>query len=196
MEPETVQTETVQDAPVLINKYRFDEDMLRASYREVMRPVMIIQLGIALVLLSFAVYYTVRLFDQFRENLSLLLLVLLVYAIAAWEGIRAVTGARRAAKRAVRRLENQHHLDAYDVTLRFCGEEIVTESDISEEPKHLPYSGFKRLRRGREVILLTTRSTLVYTLDPTRFENGTEADFWKLMNEKCPDAVPKKLRQG
>lgn len=31
-------------------------------------------------------------------------------------------------------------------------------------------------------------------LDPERFEKGTEADFWRLMNEKCPRAVPKAKR--
>ncbi|MCR5552418.1 MAG: hypothetical protein K6F19_04780, partial [Oscillospiraceae bacterium] len=82
----------------------------------------------------------------------------------------------------------------YDVTLRFYDTEIVTESEIGKEPRHIPYSGFRRLRRGRDVILIRTRSTLGYALEPSRFVKGTEADFWKLMNEKCPRAVPKAKR--
>ena len=31
-------------------------------------------------------------------------------------------------------------------------------------------------------------------LDAGRFEDGTEADFWKLMNEKRPGAVPKERK--
>ena len=44
----------------LINRYRFNEDTLRRSYAQIMRPVLVIQLLIALVLLSPVVARTTR----------------------------------------------------------------------------------------------------------------------------------------
>ena len=45
-----------------------------------------------------------------------------------------------------------------------------------------------------DLILLSSQAKLIYTLDPARFENGTETDFWRLMSEKCPNAVPKEYK--
>ena len=182
------------EAPVLINRYRFDEDTLRRSYKQLMRTTVLVQLGFALLLLIFAVNYTVRYFELFSQSTALLLMVLLLYVLAGLEAWRALRSVGRAVTKTLRRMEETKNVREYDVTLRFEETEIVTESSISGEPQHLPYSNFKKLTRGRDLIQIKTRATLVYTLDPARFENGTEADFWKLMMEKCPLAVPKSLR--
>ena len=201
MEPEALNERPVPEevpaaaeAPVLINRYRFDEDTLRRSYKQLMRTTVLVQLGFALLLLIFAVYYTVRYFELFSQSTALLLMVLLLYVLAGLEAWRALRSVGRAVNKTLRRMEETKNVREYDVTLRFEETEIVTESSISGEPQHLPYSNFKKLTRGRDLIQIKTRATLVYTLDPARFENGTEADFWKLMMEKCPLAVPKSLR--
>ena len=123
-----------------------------------------------------------------------MLFLVLLFGIAVWEIWRALTAVDRAARKALRNIEQTKHVTAYDVTIRFCDREVIMESEISDGPRSLPYSGFKRLVRGKELILIRTESTLVYSLDPASFVKGTEADFWKLMNEKCPRAVPKALR--
>ena len=146
------------------------------------------------LLLIFAVNYTVRYFELFSQSTALLLMVLLLYVLAGLEAWRALRSVGRAVNKTLRRMEETKNVREYDVILRFEETEIVTESSISGEPQHLPYSNFKKLTRGRDLIQIKTRATLVYTLDPARFENGTEADFWKLMMEKCPLAVPKSLR--
>ena len=178
----------------LINRYRFNEDTLRRSYGQIMRPVLVIQLLIALALLGAAIYYTVSFFSLFTESLSLLLMVLLLYVLAGFEAWRALTAVKRAARKAIRHVEQTKQVSEYEVTLRFGDEEIVTESSLGGEPRELKYATFKKLKRAKDLILLRTRSTLVYTLDPACFENGTEDDFWRLMNEKCPAAVPKQYR--
>lgn len=178
----------------LINRYQFNEDTLKKSYGQIMRVALTIQLLMALALLGLAVYYTVSFLGLFSQSLALLLMVLLLYVLAGFEAWRALTAVKRAVKKAMQHVEETKQVREYEVILRFGDEEIVTESSVGGEPQHLKYANFKKLKRCRELILLRTRSTLVYTLDPAGFENGSEDDFWKLMNEKCPDAVPKAYR--
>ena len=131
-----------------------------------------------------------------EKDRATLVLVVLLFVFAGLTVWRALTGADRAAKRAVRRLQETKKRDTYSVVLRFCEEEFTAESDMGGAAQHLPYSEIRKLTRGRELIVLRTLTPMVHTLDPAGFENGTEADFWKLMNEKCPQAVPKQYRQG
>ena len=104
--------------------------------------------------------------------------------------------AARLAAALSEKADQAAEVDAYVVTLRFQDREVLMESDVRKDPVPLKYADFKKLRRGRDVILIRTFARMAYTLDPAGFENGTEADFWKLMNEKCPNAVPKNLRQA
>lgn len=180
--------------PVLINRYRFDEDSLRASYRQVLRPVQIIQLCLSVFLLGASIRYTLVLRELFAENLILPVMVLFLYLLAGLEAYRALTAVKRATKQALTQMETAKGVRAYDVILRFEKTELVTESELSPQPQHKSYDSFKKLRRGKELIVIRTRSRLVYALDPNRFENGSEADFWKLMNEVCPAAVPKQYK--
>lgn len=177
--------------PKLINRYRFDADTLRASYRQVMGPTRLLQLGIAALILAAAVRYTVLYGSLFSESVTLILMVLFLYLLAFFEAFRALTAVNRAVKNSLKRMEAAKGVTAYDVTLRFEDTEIVSESELSAEPQRQSYANIKKLRRGKTLIQLRTRSRLVYTLDPSRFENGTEEDFWRLMKEKCPQAVPK-----
>ena len=59
----------------------------------------------------------------------------------------------------------------------------------------LSYQNIGKILEDEPLILLKTRARQFYSLDRSRFGNGTEADFWRLMTEKCPNAVPKKHRQ-
>ncbi|MBR3077525.1 MAG: YcxB family protein [Oscillospiraceae bacterium] len=62
------------------------------------------------------------------------------------------------------------------------------------EDAQVPYAEFSRIRQTPGLILLFTDEKKMILLDPERFEKETEADFWRLMNEKCPRAVPKAKR--
>ena len=191
MEPETTQA-----APVLINRYRLDEDCLRCSYRQAMKPIVAVQIALALAILGAAVWYTIRYFQLFSASPKLLIMVLLLYLLGGFEIWRALNAVNKQVSRTLKRVEELKHVRAYNVTLRFEEAEIVAGTDLDDTTQRLHYESVKKLSRGDGLILLRTKARLIYTLDPAGFENGGEADFWKLMNEKCPQAVPKQYRQG
>ena len=182
------------EAPVLINRYHFDEQGLRSSYQRLMRPYVLIQLIAAVLMLGLAAYYTVFYAPYFSQSKTILVLVLLLFGMAGFEAWRALNSVNTAVKRNLKRTEELYGVREYDVTLRFEETEIVTESSLSTEPGHMPYSGFTKLKRYPDLITIRTESRRLSTLDPDCFENGTEADFWRLMNKKCPAAVPKDRR--
>ena len=178
----------------LINRYHLDENSLRKSYKQLTKPYFLVQLLISLALLGLAVFYTVRYAQYFPESKRLLLLVLLLYLLAGFELWQTLNSVNRAVRRTMRRIEETQHVREYDVTLRFEPTELVVENSLSAETGSLPYENVKSLKRREDLIVLQTLTRRVFTLDPACFENGTEADFWRLMNEKCPNAVPKKCR--
>ena len=77
---------------------------------------------------------------------------------------------------------------------RFGPSEIERENSFTRQPNAIPYEQIEKILRTGTELQLCLKNKLYYILDPNRFENGTEADFWRLMNEKCSAAVPKKYR--
>ena len=177
-------------APVLINHYHLDETSLRKSYKELTKTFVLIQLIISLALLGVAIYYTVRYGKYFSENKQIVLMVLLLYVLAGFEIWQALNSVNKAVRRTMKRIEETQHVREYDVTLRFEEKEIAVENSFNADSGRLLYSHIKKLKRCEDLIIIRTLARRAFTLDPTRFENGTEADFWRLMCEKCPDAVP------
>ncbi|MBQ1678566.1 MAG: hypothetical protein II062_03405 [Oscillospiraceae bacterium] len=178
------------EAPILINHYHLDEDSLRKSYKELTRNFVLIQLVISVALLGLAIFYTVRYAKFFSESKQLIFMVLLLYVLAGFEIWQALNSVNKAVKRTMKRIEETQHVREYDVTLRFGEKEIVVDNSFNADSGRLLYSHIKKLKRCEDLIIIRTLARRAFTLDPTRFDNGTEADFWRLMCEKCPDAVP------
>lgn len=178
------------EAPVLTNRYHLDETSLRKSYKELTKTFVLIQLIISLALLGVAIYYTVRYARFFSENKQIIFMVLLLYVLAGFEIWQALNSVNKAVRRTMKRIEETQHVREYDVTLRFAPREVVVENSLNGETGRLPYSHVKKLKRCEDLIIIRTLARRAFSLDPACFENGSEADFWKLMNEKCPDAVP------
>lgn len=189
MEPE-VQAQR----PVLLNRCHFDRQTLLKSYKQLTRTFTLIQVGIALLILGLAIYYTVIYFPLFTRNPSLPVMVALIYLLGGVELWRALRAAELSVNRTLRRTRERFGVEEYDVTLRFEERELVSESSLSVEPGRLAYADFVKLKRYPELITIRTAARTLCTLDPNCFENGTEADFWRLMNQKCPSAVPKDRR--
>ena len=101
---------------------------------------------------------------------------------------------RRAAKAQVVRIR-----EANDGRLRFRfefrEEELLLRTPKDEESAAIALAGLKKLIQTKRLDLIFTNDKRMLLLDRSGFKNGSETDFWKLMNEKCPAAVPKKLRQ-
>lgn len=183
-----------EEVPVLTNRYHFDENSLRDSYRLLLKPYVILQTVLGCIMLGLAVYYTLRCASYFSANKSLLLMIALLYGFAGFELWKARSSVDKAVKRALQRTEELRGVREYDVILRFGEEEIAVGNSATDETGTLDYVEFKSIKRGEKLITIRTTTRTLCTLDPARFENGTEADFWALMNRKCQFAVPKDRR--
>lgn len=183
-----------EEAPVLINRCHFDEAALRKLYKQILKPMVVLQLVAAAVMLGLALYYTLSYARYLSDNASILVMVILLYAFSGFELWRALRSVDQTVTRTLRRTEERYGVREYELTLRFGEREVLVENSLSDKTDTLDYVDFGKLKRGEDLITFRTASRSVCTLDPARFENGTEADFWRLMNRKCPFAVPKDRR--
>ena len=174
--------------PILINRCRMDEDVYRKSFARVLRGYSVVLYVGAAVMLICGVLYAVA--SKFTDLIMPLFFVLLAGA----EIYLALTTASRTAKLNVRRLEELRGVTAFDTRVEFCDTEYLGYSEFVDEPNKISYENLKKVKEGDGVILLWTRTRQFLVLDRQRFQMGTEEDFWKLMNEKAPDAVPKNRR--
>ena len=182
--------------PVLTNRCRFEAETFRTAYKRNFRKWFIPIVGAGLLFVAGAVFEIVRYHELFSYQPLLVLGPIIFLLGAAYFFWYAFTGVRRAVKRTVQRLMETRQVSSYERVYRFTEAEICCESDIAGPSGQIPYSVIRRLVPYQNLILVYTRAKQYLMLDRTRFENGAEADFWKLMNEKCPGAVPKKYRPG
>ena len=178
--------------PDLLNRCVLNKKTYRKGMTRMLRPRICLLLILTLVTLGLAFYYTIRFLPQ--KDLTLNILAAIMYWLAAVLAASAMNLAPRAVKLQIRRLKETYQVSEYESLFTFLPKEILGQNSLSENRLHLSYDSVKKLLPCKGLILLCSRSKVVYTLDAARFENGTEADFWRLMSEKCPKAVPKKYR--
>ena len=173
--------------PTLTNRCRMDEASLKKAYTWTSRNQRRILLACSAAMVLLAIYL---LWWKGLEHLTLIL-----FAAPVAYLILAFTLPARFTKLQLRRMEETLQADRVDTTVEFHPEEIVNKREGSDNTTQLRYTAIKTVAAFSGLILLWTQGKQFVLLDPARFENGTEADFWRLMNEKCPNAVPKKYRQ-
>ena len=179
---------------VLTNRCRYDAETLRIAYRRYTRRWLVAFLTFGILFFIFGVYQSYRYIVIYRCELRLIWSPLISFAAAVYYFWKTFTFVNKIVKRSVQRLEETHQVSGFDNAYHFTQEEILDAPDVSDDVKHISYSVVKRAVPYQRLILVFTQAKQFFTLDRTRFENGTEADFWRLMNEKCPNAVPKKYR--
>ena len=178
----------------LLCRTRFDEANLRTANRRALRPAFLIQLALCILCFAMATRHVIRDHALFPGTPILLVLVLVMYGLGAFYLWRTLTMVKRSVTRTLDRSEEKWHVRGFDTTIRFTDTEFIDKDSVSADENRYTYAVVKRLVPYKHLILLHTQARQFLMLDRTRFENGTEADFWRLMNEKCPDAVPKKYR--
>ena len=175
--------------PILINRCRMDEETYRKAFSRVLRNYQIIlYIGAGIMTACGILYAVVSGFTEW--GMALLFLVL-----AGVEIYLALTTASRTAKLNVRRLEEVRGVKAFDTWVEFYPEEYHGCSEYVDEPTKTPYDRLKKIMEGDGVLLLYTKTRQFFVLECNRFQMGTLEDFWKLMNEKAPHAVPAKHRK-
>ena len=180
--------------PILTNHALVDEAAVKKSMTRICRLRVCVLLLDALLMLGMALYFTIRgVFSSHRITISVQTVLLYALAVVCvWLGVNL---PRRFTRLAMRRMEEQYQAASYEADYAFFADSLTFRSTVHPNETRLAYANVKKLLICDDLILLLSQAKLIYTLDRTRFENGTEADFWRLMNEKCPSAVPKKYRQ-
>ena len=180
---------------VLTNRSRFDADTLRTAGRRSFRPRFILLMCLSILFLGGGIYSLLRYKPYFQTSPRLLLSPVIFFLGSVYYFWQACTAVNRHVKRTIRRLEESRQVSGYDCVYRFTDTEMQAESSISSDLLRFPYSSVKRLVPYRNLILVYGHTKQYFMLNQDRFENGTDEDFWKLMNEKCPKAVPTPLRR-
>ncbi len=175
----------------LRNVCHVDKKVLRRTIHRLLRPRRILLLGFAgLFLLVWGAY--LLLVPQPR-NLGI---VIGLPALAAVYGLLALLGTRQNLRIVMKRLQENRQVKEYDCAVEFGPEELSLRVSYSDDLLRLPYKSLRRVLETKDLLILTTKARLSYPLDPVRFVNGSQEDFWRLMKEKCPKALPKKRRVG
>ena len=164
-------------------------EAVRAQFRESQRTKNLVLGILAVGMLIFSLCgLLIRGDDKYRFSvlLSAVMIVLLVYTNLALPG--------KAAKSQAARIREANGGSRFHFAFREEGLVLVPPS--GEESAPIPCGSFSKLMQTQNLILIFTEEKKMLLLDRARFQHGTEADFWKLMGEKCPAALPKKRRDS
>jgi hypothetical protein len=177
----------MDESSVLTNRCVMDQATIRKTYARIYRRnLMLFYLGSGLMA-AFSL-----LLILLQGTLSPLPGFLLLAA-----GVYLFIGLRQPGKQAklqLLRYEQSGGSASPEVTVRFREEELTARREGLEDPTHISYNELQSILLDGSRIILWTEEKQFIVLDPARFENGSEAAFWKLMNEKRPDLVPKNHR--
>lgn len=184
--------------PILTNRALVDETAVKKGMTRTLRPRLWLFWAEAALLTVLGIFNLFRL-KIIPYGLNLLdtqaVQALVPFGLAAlcvWFGA-SMTG--RYTRLTMRRMAEQYQTTSYEADYAFFADSFTFRSTVHPNETQLAYGSVKKIVLCDDLILLVSQAKLIYTLDRNSFENGTEADFWKLMNEKCPSAVPKKHRQ-
>lgn len=177
----------MNESSVLTNRCVMDEATLRRTYRRIFRRnLLLFYLGSGLM----AVFG--------------LLLILLTGGLSPFPGFLLIAAALylflglrqpgKQARRQIARYEESGSAPNPEVTVWFREEELSAIRAGMGEQTRISYDSMNAILPDKDRIILWTEAKQFVVLDVSRFENGTEADFWRLMKEKCSHALPKSRR--
>ena len=179
----------------LINRCRVDEAKMRASARLSTRTQRCLDFIFAALVIAAGIYNVLRLLKAGTSGFSPVIGTAVLFGLGIFLIRDGLTVADRAVRLSLERRRQQGIPEDLEVTLRFGHSDMEKENNFTHTPVSLPYDQIVSIQRSGDGLQMLLKNNVFYILDPNRFEHGTEADFWRLMNEKCPKAVPKKYRQ-
>ena len=174
----------------LKNRYRYEEDSLAEAMRAYsLSGFSLVLHGALLLFYLLLIGYLIWLYALgVRSSTLFWEFCLMTLAIAAMLLSRFVIAPRQSARLQLRRQQELFGQGTMEPLTIFTEAEILGENKpLSNDLGHLQYSSLKRVRVTKRLILLITATRQFLILDRARFENGTEADLWKLLHEKRPD---------
>ncbi len=177
----------MHESQLLSNRCVMDERTLRKTYARVFRRTLSLFYFGAGLIAAFSLLLIVL-----QGTLSPLpVFLLLAGALYLFVGLRM---PKKQARRQIQRYEAAGSGASPEVAVWFGEDELTGRREGFEELTHIDYGSIRSVLPAGDRIVIWTEQKQYVVLDVARFENGSEADFWSLMNRKCPAAVPKKHR--
>lgn len=177
----------MDESSALSNRCIMDEPTLRRTYRRIFRRnLLLFYLGAGLM--AFFGLLLIVLTGDLSPFSGFLLIAAALYLFL---GLRQ---PGKQARRQIQRYEESGSGSSPEVAVWFDSEEISAHRAGMEELTHISYDRMNAIYPDKDHIVLWTEAKQFIVLDCACFEHGTEADFWRLMKEKCPHALPKARR--
>ena len=128
-----------------------------------------------------------------KQSGSTILQALFLLGMAAFFFVQQfVLYPRRAVKNQLLRQAMDDGAAELPNRLWFTEENVANCRGEGDEIRHMDYKKIKRVTETRNLILLTTRSNRLISLDKKGFENGSAEDLYRLLDQKCPKLKKKK----
>ena len=191
-ELQTVETESPAAEEILLsNACEYNEAHLAEAGRQQMRQTRRVQnlllAATLVVLLVFSVISWFRLHETrylIFGGVAVIMGLFLLYMLFVLPG--------KSAKTQVEKIRQKTGGISFRTVFRESGIGFINPT--GNETTQVSYRTVEKAVPSKDLILLFTADRQMILLDAGRFEDGTEADFWKLMNEKRPGAVPKERK--
>lgn len=160
----------------LCNRCTVNEQVLRRSFWLAGRAARIIILsGCAVLLLAILL----PLLWRGTPHYLLLLLIAAEVALIFWMPYQN-------AKLTMRRIREARGVEVYEECVRCLPDALLGQASFSQDTVRIRYEDIKKVRTHGGLMQVVTRANQILLLDAARFENGTLADFRRLLAEKCP----------
>lgn len=182
--------------PCLTGRFRLDEGPVRRAFTEQFRTTKTLNLVFSVFCLGIGTYTLIRCLRSGSFGFYQLFPTLFCFAAAGFLLYQAFLVLPRGIRRFLELIDRDIGSRDSDLIVRFYPDRFVTENSRLAEQTDRSYGDLTDVFRGKTTVTLVMKDRKSFSLELDRFENGTEADFWKLMCAVCPDAVPKKYRQG
>ena len=188
-ELQTVETEAPAEEEILLsNACEYNEPHLAEAVRQQMLQLRRIQnLLLAATLLVLLVYSAILWFKTSQTRYLVFAAVALIMGLFLVYMIFFLP--RKSAKAQVEKIRQKAGGINFRTVFRESGIGFINPA--GEESTQVSFRTVDKVVPSKDLILLFTADRQMILLDRNRFENGTETDFWQLMNEKRPGAVPK-----
>ena len=191
-ELQTVKTEVPAEEEILLsNACEYNDAHLAEAVRQQMRQTRRVQnlllAATLVVLLVFSVISWFRLHETrylIFGGVAVIMGLFLLYMLFVLPG--------KSAKAQVEKIRQKTGGISFRTVFRESGIGFINPT--GNETTQVSYRTVEKAVPSKDLILLFTADRQMILLDAGRFEDGTEADFWRLMNEKRPSAVPKERK--
>ncbi len=183
--------------PVFTNTYGPSETTFREIYRYARRPMRIILIVLLVCIgvyvahhlyqwIRWAVYYNESIFSQTGVWMLLAELGVMAFLIV-WEA----NGAKRYAKRQLRRIKESYGTDDPRVHASFYDGEVEFHNDATNSTSRMAYDKFATCKETKDLFLIVTREKQFLLFPKDTFDGTDIVGFRAFMDEKCPNTKRK-----